>query len=436
MAALSEAFPPGAAAPAEGVAVTNPVTIGESSAAAPPTSDGAQDATPHPTKPKRAMRRLGVLAGVTALSVGGIRLGQEQLAESWRQTWGTLESPRFRPDETVKLHPIPTFQQNIGGLRESLITNIEKLRASEAELDKLDTKELNPDERTASRAAIRQSLFGSPQVGARSQSTAPGLPDCSPVEYAKQLVERALGTPLPEEMKIVLGDVGIHGMNGFANSYNSKITVESSQAFPSEWANYFETVGTTGHEIGHLIFRYAEERYCGWKPWEGFSYDVNVREEAVAVIFRALVAAQVDDPSERWAIAGNMQSHAELHYDGQADYGLSEGAALADAALTLYPDPYQAFKALTVPGPLDPALYEVVARNREAQKEIAALTQEYSERLQKLYARLEPSPGAQPQVIQTGYSDETSFPEKTTGSGKANGAENALVATPGPATKK
>ena len=179
------------------------------------------------------------------------------------------------------------------------------------------------------------------------------------------------------------------GIGGFANILTSDVTIEESTVFPSPRENYFEMVGITAHEVGHQTFRYAEERYLGWAPWNGASYETTVREEAVAVLFRALVGSQLSDPGERFLVIGNIQTLAEKHYEGKQDYGLNEGAALADAALTLYSDPRQAYAAMTTPGPLDPALRAIIEENRTLYLEVKALMKEDARNSQNLREKLQ-----------------------------------------------
>jgi hypothetical protein len=207
-------------------------------------------------------------------------------------------------------------------------------------------------------------------------------------DRARELIEALTGKKIPSNVTIILSDVGIEGMEGFANSLTSTITVNPCTVFEDPRANYFETVGCLGHEYGHLVFRLGEQQFASWQPWKGASHETSVREEAAAVLFRTLMGAQIEDPQERFFVAGSNTSLIGRHLRGDADYGISEGAALADAARTLYSAPYAAYAAITTSGELDPALREIIRANGELRREAEELQKSNDAELRQLKSRL------------------------------------------------
>ncbi|MBN8550630.1 MAG: hypothetical protein J0M12_15045 [Deltaproteobacteria bacterium] len=354
-------------------------------------------------------RKIATWTAVSAVALAGAgRVAEHAVVSNFEASWGTLESPRFTISETATLHPISTYRERATELIESARTWKKELLALDAKVGDLSSisdletrrglartlyeKNFGPYETVAAISNSEEEVPGG--ALAKSETTKDPILQRPQQEVARELVETLVGQKLPEVLSFEVGDVPIEGIGGFANSLTSTATAEACNIFPSEEANYYETVGVLGHEVGHLVFGFSESKLDSWTPWNAATYGTRVREEAAAVAFRTLVGAQPDDPQTRFFVSGDTSRLIEEFMDGKLDYGLAEGAALADAAFTLHSDPRAAYKAITTPGELDPALRTVIAANRELclqQRAILAENQQLHERIQKrLKSLIEP----------------------------------------------
>lgn len=327
------------------------------------------------------LSRYAMRGGALVLAaVLGTRGAQLIVAGNIESTWGTLEQPRFGLAPNIKFYEVPTFQQEMRAWLDAAQTQ----RAVLMELrNRVEALELGGRDATDLKQAVDlyEKHFGAlvpisvvvepaGETPPRAIATPPLKPE---LDRARELIESLTGAKIPANVTINLDDVGLSGMEGFANSLTSTITVNPCVVFSDPRANYLETVGCIGHEYGHLVFRYGEQQFASMQPWNGVGYETSVREEAAAVLFRTLLGAQISDPQERFYVSGSNSSLITRHLRGERDYGISEGAALADAARTLHPDPYAAYAAITTPGALDPALREVIKANGELRREITEL---------------------------------------------------------------
>lgn len=346
-----------------------------------PTGEGASEEHHKDNFGLSKLSRYGATTGALLLAaVLGGRTFQNVTADRLEADWGTVESPSIGLAPNIRFYEITTFRNEISGW-------IEMLRAERASLmemrDAVDVliKEGASPGRSSRAQEIYEGKFGPlnpPEINSEFDydlADRGSLPKNlkEERERARELIETLTGKKIPSSVIINLSDVGLDGIQGFANSFNSTITVNPCNVFPDPYANYLETVGCIGHEYGHFVFQYGEEQFASWAPWNGANYDTTVREEAAAVLFRTLMGATIEDPQERFLVSGDLSSLIYRHLRGEKDYGIAEGAALADAALTLHPDPYDAYAAITTPGPLDPALREVVKANGELAREAAEL---------------------------------------------------------------
>lgn len=304
----------------------------------------------------------GLATGMVILA--GVGKGvQSHLGATWESRWGTVEDPKVSIDP---LFAASTFRPST--YREAATSLRDYIREELAQL---------PKPKSTAAAVLTPVSLEMPVATPVPPKQSFGAQSAE--DLARTLVERTIGRPIPDSVRMQVGQVQIAGMGGFANSLTETATAEYCTVFPSDEANYYETVGTLAHEFGHLMFRYSEERFTSNAPWSGAAHSTSVREEAVAVLFRQVVAAQEPDPNIRFALGGNLQVMTERHLSGEKDYGLNEGAALCDAALTLADgDLIAAWNLLTTPGKLDPILYKIIEDNRALYHEVTALEENYS----------------------------------------------------------
>lgn len=304
---------------------------------------------------KRGLLRgalLGTAAGALALG-SAARIVQEQSAASSDALYGTLPSLRFSPssETLVRSHAYDSFLAQNAYVRD--------FRLAKLAGDEIPPPNLSITNNIGADQAIALPSSYTPEEAER---------------FARALIERTLGEPLPESVTLKVAPVIIPKANGFAESFRNTATAEFNDFFGDPEADFYETVGTLVHEVGHLIFPYRHGQLTSLTPWQGLSYETSVREEAVAILFRLTVASQIDDPQIRFSLGGNIETLIENHLLGISDYGANEGAALCDAALTLSDGDYlAAWKILTDPQDLDPVLYEIIQRNRELYLEIKNL---------------------------------------------------------------
>ena len=346
-----------------------------------PTQQGPSQDEGKETSGYSKLSRYGATTGALLLAaVLGGRTFQVVTADRIEADWGTVDNPRIGLAPNIKFYEISTFRSEAASWIEMLQAERTSLLEIRSIVDDLIKEGTSPG-RSDRAKQIYEDKFGplnppelDPEANYAPEANVSGPGDRKDErERARELIEALTGTKIPSSVSIKLADVGLDGVQGFANSFNSTITVDPCQIFPDPYANYLETVGCIGHEYGHFVFQYGEKLFASWTPWDGARYETSVREEAVAVLFRTLMGAQIEDPAERFLVSGDLSSLIGKHLRGEKDYGIAEGAALADAALTLYPNPYEAYAAITTHGPLDPALREVIKVNGELARQAAEL---------------------------------------------------------------
>ncbi|MCB0353006.1 MAG: hypothetical protein KDD64_05750 [Bdellovibrionales bacterium] len=304
------------------------------------------------------VRRATVSISIGAIAIGAVRYEQNQFDVASDAVYGSLDNPRFAPSPDVarQLAPYTTFAENMTSYRDALLA----IRAGKK------------GETPLSFFNVGQNLI--------TELPSEYSPE-SAREFGRLLSERLLGQPLPGQVTLVIGEVGGHEIGGFANSWNDTATAEYCQVFKGADTNFFETTGTLVHEVGHLIFRFSEKQFVSISPWEGAQYESRVREEAAATLFRVMAAHQVSDSQARFALAGNVDTHIENFLVGRIDYGLNEGCALSDAALTASNGDFlHAWSMITTPGELDPILYDIIEHNRALFAEVQILESQVAQR--------------------------------------------------------
>ncbi len=320
---------------------------------APDVSDNPRKSSEGPLQKHPRLTKVAIALGAGAVILGGAGRGlQVSLAKTWNQRWGNLENPHFGLQPNVPLHSYSQMTYSVmnSSYKELLLSKLHNISPTPPEAP--ITKKTTP-----SSIALPEEY--SPQTS---------------IELARALCESALGKKLPPSVTFTIDENSGSYISGTANSLSENVVANWSSTFPSDKANFYETTGTLIHEVGHLVFRLNEEKFTTLPFWEASSYETRVREEAVAILFRLSVAAQVSDPQARFFLGGNLESFVNQHLSGDTDYGFVEGGALCDAALTLTDGDFvQAWQMLTVPGELDPALYEIIEDNKRLSDEIKDL---------------------------------------------------------------
>jgi len=341
--------------------VTSPAATEKPAPAEKEEGDPGNGSDQQSSSPKQSRMRRRVSIGVAALSTataGGL-VGQVTLDTHWRGLYGTLENPKFSPDPDLfsSIPPATTFYDEQESWRKSLLEKINGL-------DREGTR--RGENASDNRFSSAMQSIDLPEIYNEENA----------IKLAKELIERALGSELPEAVTFRIGGplFARLGVGGFANSLTNTVTAKYCDVFETDKENFYETVGILAHEVGHLIYRLGENKFTSMTPWKGISREVIVREEAAAVLFRLIVAAQVEDTGIQFLLSGNMDTMITHHFAGTKDYGIYEGAALADAALQNNGGDYlAAWREITSPGELDPILYEFIEGNRQIHSEVLEL---------------------------------------------------------------
>lgn len=371
--------------------------------------------------PVRGPWRRRLLVGATGLAfVGASGLGVlRYLGRQFEQSYGTVSNPRYSPSTSVPLAPAETLQRELLG-DASAKGRIQVAQERGVVFDTLEAELLAikglPLAQQSHRAielcdahfaarTIRRESSPSSSSASRPGFAPLNIEGRSAPEVARRLIEQVLGESLPTELVMKEGKPLGGSMGGIANPYTRAITVTPPDDLHPHWTprdRFLEAVGTYAHEVGHFIYpRYEQELFSG-QIWRAESAETRRREEAVAHVFRALVAAQLEDPSDRFRVGGDIPSIAARFYSGERDYGFIAGGALADAALTLYGGDYRmAFDALRSDEPLDSALDGIIERNQALHDELEVLEAQVAERESALRSQLEALRAAAPNATPT-----------------------------------
>lgn len=332
-------------------------------------------------------------AGLLATAALGVRYAVHELASSHAETWGTLTSPNYSPQSSVKLQSIVPFKEELQGCISTYSSEAQALAQCQAAIASIEREIKNStggarsvDRETffklAKDAGLWEFIAEQRASSGNAIAVARYMPDqaeqalaqdqsIDSIALARQLAESLLGKELPAKLKFQrVADWSAHekaifgDLAGLSDSFNSTVTTVIQASGRTARENSLQEAGTLTHEVGHQVYGGTESELDSWTPWRAVSREATVREEAVAVLFRQLCAAQIENADDRFVLSGDTYQMIAEHLSGQRDYGLLEGAALADAALSVFKSPIEAFHHLASKDPLDPALYQVIEANR------------------------------------------------------------------------
>lgn len=133
------------------------------------------------------------------------------------------------------------------------------------------------------------------------------------------------------------------------------------------------------HELGHKasVMTNQDAPALSASTAEEYSTQINVRKEAAAFVFQmAGVRTLIDGDLRAACYLENVGAvrHVARYYFGEFDRRAHpEGAAVADAALTVFSDPSEAMEHISSTEPLDAAIVETIETNKRLAKSLVSL---------------------------------------------------------------
>lgn len=339
---------------------------------------------------KRDFLRLGSLSLAAVATGCNIPLVEESerilTLKKMEEVWGTSEAPAYSISSGVKYHgPEVTYQR---WLSESLTAV--KLRLKELERLQHKTDEAlqtrSSDHPKWARRDLESQLIGllneAYKAGKNTNLSESALP-----------FEDSLGTITPKE-QLALHQYKENYPQAFQLSFTifklltkkdppnivKVVRIERDQISPSlsgdsnSITNVNRIVSNTYareavigvHEFGHLANRYLEGVELTHPNINPFTLHNMAREQAGAYLFEHVGIRVVRDPHMRrlmYRDSGISKALQNYYLDQSDTNEFSLGQVLADATLSFYGDPAEAFLALSSVKPLGSSITELIASN-------------------------------------------------------------------------
>lgn len=229
--------------------------------------------------------------------------------------------------------------------------------------------------------------FLSELQGGRSDSLEAEYGD--PKEYVRLIFQDLTGKDLPDRISLDIGEPEKEDMRGSSNLVTGEIIVEASI--------YAKVIADFLHETGHQIVQHRQDAYFSTAFGGSVSRETAVLEEVAVYAFQIAGVSAIPDPVLR-KIASNYVmlrnvTGIESFFAGNQNYH-REAKCIADAALTVFGNPADAFNHLATSRTIDPRIIQVIEENRQMLEEIVALEEgfilpESLQRIEALQQRVE-----------------------------------------------